>query len=145
MNGKVIDGREIAVKVAIDSPGKEDDDAKSEGNSSAPTGAENSALATESKTVAAALKHGQSHALQLWASHQYDGPKRSSSMVYIILGLSTQYTTHFNFAKTLDMYKSIQHCQSDEDRSDVGSRWFQAYLAGYWWISRAVEPSFVKI
>src|ERR1700761_7539398 len=29
MNGKVIDGREIAVKVAIDSPGKEDDDEKS--------------------------------------------------------------------------------------------------------------------
>jgi len=29
MNGKVIEGREIAVKVAIDSPGKEDDDAKS--------------------------------------------------------------------------------------------------------------------
>jgi RNA recognition motif-containing protein len=29
MNGKTIDGREIAVKVAIDSPGKEDDDLKS--------------------------------------------------------------------------------------------------------------------
>jgi RNA recognition motif-containing protein len=28
MNGKVIEGREIAVKVAIDSPGKEDDDIK---------------------------------------------------------------------------------------------------------------------
>src|ERR1700742_4767945 len=27
MNGKEIEGREIAVKVAIDSPGKEDDDA----------------------------------------------------------------------------------------------------------------------
>jgi RNA recognition motif-containing protein len=26
MNGKLVDGREIAVKVAIDSPGKEDDD-----------------------------------------------------------------------------------------------------------------------
>jgi RNA recognition motif-containing protein len=26
MNGKIVDGREIAVKIAIDSPGKEDDD-----------------------------------------------------------------------------------------------------------------------
>jgi RNA recognition motif-containing protein len=30
MNGKEIDGREIAVKVAIDSPGKEDEDLNAE-------------------------------------------------------------------------------------------------------------------
>ncbi len=34
MNGKEVEGREIAVKVAIDSPGKEDDD----GNASGATG-----------------------------------------------------------------------------------------------------------
>jgi RNA recognition motif-containing protein len=31
MNGKEIEGREIAVKVAIDSPGKEDDQVEGEG------------------------------------------------------------------------------------------------------------------
>jgi RNA recognition motif-containing protein len=50
MNGKVIDGREIAVKVAIDSPGKEDDEPKS------PTDAagESDAAISESKPVVAA-------------------------------------------------------------------------------------------
>jgi RNA recognition motif-containing protein len=46
MNAKVIDGREIAVKVAIDSPGKEDDDLKSPTEETAPTG-ENAAPASE--------------------------------------------------------------------------------------------------
>jgi len=52
MNAKVIDGREIAVKVAIDSPGKEDDDIKSPADASAPATEDNSAPA-ESKTVTA--------------------------------------------------------------------------------------------
>lgn len=40
MNGKEIEGREIAVKVAIDSPGKEDDhlEAPAEGEAAATTG-----------------------------------------------------------------------------------------------------------
>jgi len=42
MNGKIIDGREIAVKVAIDSPGKEDDD---EAIIDGPAGEENAAPA----------------------------------------------------------------------------------------------------
>jgi len=46
MNGKVIDGREIAVKVAIDSPGKEDDDLEPKSEDAAPTG-ENAAPAAE--------------------------------------------------------------------------------------------------
>ena len=58
MNGKEIEGREIAVKVAIDSPGKEDDDI----NNAAPAdaGAEAAAPvpsangAKESEAVAAA-------------------------------------------------------------------------------------------
>jgi len=49
MNGKVIDGREIAVKVAIDSPGKEDDDIPS------PTGeaGENTVPEAQAVTVSA--------------------------------------------------------------------------------------------
>jgi len=35
MNGKEIEGREIAVKVAIDSPGKEDEDPNAEGEAAA--------------------------------------------------------------------------------------------------------------
>lgn len=51
MNGKIIDGREIAVKVAIDSPGKEDDDAKSPTDAAA---GESDAGASETKPVATA-------------------------------------------------------------------------------------------
>lgn len=52
MNGKEIEGREIAVKVAIDSPGKEDDDvnaAAAEGatGEAVPIPAENGAKASE--------------------------------------------------------------------------------------------------
>jgi len=56
MNGTLIDGREIAVKVAIDSPGKEDDDiVKSPTDEATPSGGENTPpAATESKPVAAA-------------------------------------------------------------------------------------------
>jgi RNA recognition motif-containing protein len=43
MNGKEIEGREIAVKVAIDSPGKEDEVPKSPTNDAAPSGGENKA------------------------------------------------------------------------------------------------------
>jgi len=50
MNGKTVDGREIAVKVAIDSPGKEDDDMKSPTDETAPSGVEN---ATPAVTAAA--------------------------------------------------------------------------------------------
>jgi RNA recognition motif-containing protein len=46
MNGKVIDGREIAVKVAIDSPGKEDDEIPS------PTGEKSENAAPEAQPVA---------------------------------------------------------------------------------------------
>jgi len=46
MNGKVIDGREIAVKVAIDSPGKEDDEIPS------PTGEKGETSLPESAPVA---------------------------------------------------------------------------------------------
>lgn len=44
MNGKEIEGREIAVKVAIDSPGKEDEDpaAPAEDGAEAPSAAEGS-------------------------------------------------------------------------------------------------------
>lgn len=38
MNGKEIEGREIAVKVAIDSPGKEDEDFAAEGTEVAAEG-----------------------------------------------------------------------------------------------------------
>jgi RNA recognition motif-containing protein len=48
MNGKVIDGREIAVKVAIDSPGKEDDEIPS------PTAEKGENAVPESKPVAVA-------------------------------------------------------------------------------------------
>lgn len=51
MNAKVIDGREIAVKVAIDSPGKEDDDAKSPTDDAALTTGETTAPATEPATA----------------------------------------------------------------------------------------------
>jgi len=40
MNGKEIEGREIAVKVAIDSPGKEDDDIAAEGENGHPSTAD---------------------------------------------------------------------------------------------------------
>jgi RNA recognition motif-containing protein len=53
MNGKVIDGREIAVKVAIDSPGKEDDEDQSPTGAD-PSGGENDAPAGESQTTVAA-------------------------------------------------------------------------------------------
>lgn len=45
MNGKEIEGREIAVKVAIDSPGKEDEvpDSLAEGGAEEPSTAEGSA------------------------------------------------------------------------------------------------------
>lgn len=53
MNGKEIEGREIAVKVAIDSPGKEDEDpsapiegaAETDGNPSTAEGSANTAAA----------------------------------------------------------------------------------------------------
>lgn len=47
MNGKEIEGREIAVKVAIDSPGKEDDapDAAEQAEGGAAEGQENAAPA----------------------------------------------------------------------------------------------------
>jgi RNA recognition motif-containing protein len=54
MNGKVIDGRDIAVKVAIDSPGKEDDDIKSPIEEQSPAGGENEAPEAESNPVVAA-------------------------------------------------------------------------------------------
>jgi RNA recognition motif-containing protein len=52
MNAKIIDGREIAVKVAIDSPGKEDDEGKSPIDAPAPE--EGEAPAAEPVTAAAA-------------------------------------------------------------------------------------------
>jgi hypothetical protein len=56
MNGKEIEGREIAVKVAIDSPGKEDEDPNaltdSAAETDAPSTAEGSA-SVEAPTVAA--------------------------------------------------------------------------------------------
>ena len=39
MNGKEIEGREIAVKVAIDSPGKEDEDGQADGQETQENGA----------------------------------------------------------------------------------------------------------
>jgi len=50
MNGKEVEGREIAVKVAIDSPGKEDDhmDAPAEGEDAATTTAAEAAAPAES-------------------------------------------------------------------------------------------------
>ena len=42
MNGKDIEGREIAVKVAIDSPGKEDEEIIIEGENGVPSTAEGS-------------------------------------------------------------------------------------------------------
>lgn len=51
MNGKEIEGREIAVKVAIDSPGKEDD---AEVNGEKPEEAATEAPAKENATPAAA-------------------------------------------------------------------------------------------
>lgn len=58
MNGKEIEGREIAVKVAIDSPGKEDDhmEAPAEGEAAATTtaGDATAAPAESTETPAAA-------------------------------------------------------------------------------------------
>jgi len=57
MNGKEIEGREIAVKVAIDSPGKEDDDqATDEGETATPDAPAIDAAekSTESPAVTAA-------------------------------------------------------------------------------------------
>lgn len=57
MNGKEIEGREIAVKVAIDSPGKEDDDVVLEGEGhgengvAAPAEAEKVAVAENEKAA----------------------------------------------------------------------------------------------
>lgn len=50
MNGKEIEGREIAVKVAIDSPGKEDDhvEAAADGEAAAATTTTEAAAPTES-------------------------------------------------------------------------------------------------
>jgi RNA recognition motif-containing protein len=54
MNGKTIDGREIAVKVAIDSPGKEDEEPKSPADAPAdapaPAADENAAPAPAADT-----------------------------------------------------------------------------------------------
>ena len=50
MNGTTVEGREIAVKVAIDSPGKEDDDVKQENG---PVGEENTVPAAEPVAAAA--------------------------------------------------------------------------------------------
>jgi RNA recognition motif-containing protein len=56
MNGKEIEGREIAVKVAIDSPGKEDDhiDGEGEGANTDAAATEAAEKATESPAVTAA-------------------------------------------------------------------------------------------
>jgi RNA recognition motif-containing protein len=54
MNGKTIDGREIAVKVAIDSPGKEGDEPKSPTEAPAPTGGENVTPAADTPVAAEA-------------------------------------------------------------------------------------------
>lgn len=58
MNGKEIEGREIAVKVAIDSPGKEDDHmeapAEGEAAATAPAGEAAEAPAESTETPAAA-------------------------------------------------------------------------------------------
>ena len=54
MNGKIIDGREIAVKVAIDSPGKEDEEGKSPSDAPAAEGSEAPATATETVPAATA-------------------------------------------------------------------------------------------
>lgn len=56
MNGKEVEGREIAVKVAIDSPGKEDDhpDAHVEGEEAAATTTEAPATETPDAVPAAA-------------------------------------------------------------------------------------------
>jgi RNA recognition motif-containing protein len=54
MNGKTIDGREIAVKVAIDSPGKEDEEPKSPADAPAPSGDENVTPAADKPVAAAA-------------------------------------------------------------------------------------------
>jgi RNA recognition motif-containing protein len=53
MNGKTIDGREIAVKVAIDSPGKEGDEPKSPTEAATPTGEENATPAPTAAPAAA--------------------------------------------------------------------------------------------
>ena len=56
MNGKEIEGREIAVKVAIDSPGKEDDhmEAPAEGEAAATTTAGDATAAPAESTETAA-------------------------------------------------------------------------------------------
>jgi len=54
MNGKEIEGREIAVKVAIDSPGKEDDDQAT---------AEGETATTEAPAIDAAEKSTESPAV----------------------------------------------------------------------------------
>lgn len=51
MNGKEIEGREIAVKVAIDSPGKEDDAPDASAESEAPTTEATTTNATPEKVV----------------------------------------------------------------------------------------------
>jgi RNA recognition motif-containing protein len=57
MNGKEIEGREIAVKVAIDSPGKEDDDnvnAEGEATNTDAAATDAAEVSTESPAVTAA-------------------------------------------------------------------------------------------
>ena len=55
MNGKEIEGREIAVKVAIDSPDKTDDDIKSpEGEGEDTNGTEQAQVQAEAKPAAEA-------------------------------------------------------------------------------------------
>jgi RNA recognition motif-containing protein len=56
MNGKEIEGREIAVKVAIDSPGKEDDhpEAPADGEEGATAGAETTTTEAPAAVEAAA-------------------------------------------------------------------------------------------
>jgi hypothetical protein len=53
MNGKEIEGREIAVKVAIDSPGKEDDHMETSAEGEATTGAAAAAPAAATTAVTA--------------------------------------------------------------------------------------------
>lgn len=53
MNGKEIEGREIAVKIAIDSPGKEEDEANAANAEAAADGTTTTTIKTETETPAA--------------------------------------------------------------------------------------------
>jgi len=145
MNGKVIDGREMLSKLPLIVQERKTMMQSLKETVRHPLVRRTALWPLRARLSLQQLKHGQSHALQLWASHQYDGPKRSSSMVYIILGLSTQYTTHFNLQRlwTCTNLFSIANRMKTGATSDLAG--FRRTLAGYWWISRAVEPSSVKI